>query len=749
MSSASPPPSDTDLDFAPTLRGLRKGLKVFDARYTLVRQLGRGGMGVVWLARDEKLELEVALKFLPENLVHDEIALDDLRRETRRCMKLTHQHIVHVYDFVTDEDTAAIAMEYVEGKSFSALRLEQPGRVFEVGQLAPMVRQVCEALVYAHEQARVVHYDLKPGNLMLSSGGLVKVMDFGIAASITDSASRQSRKVSTAGMGTLHYMSPQQLGGYPPSVADDVYSLGATIYELVTGRPPFHGYRDRALEEQIQSMVPPSMGERRAELGIEGAQPVPALWEEVIAACLEKEAEKRPRSVAEVWQRLGGEAVVRSAGSSGGTKAAGRSAEGPAAGSGSVVRAGSSKKALLTGMAAVLCLGSAAGWWLGVEAPRRAEAARIEQQRVAQAAADAAEAARIARERAEAEAARLAKEKADAEEEQKRMAAAAEAARLAKEKADAEEKARAMAAEAERKRMAAQEEEQKRKEAALVAALSGAEKSAPFGNSLGMKFVPAGTPGVLFSVWETRVRDFEAFVEESGHDAVSQNAYGGLAYTLESGDEWKQAGGSWRDPRFPSKQSGEHPVVCVSYLDAEAFCAWLTKKERAAGKIPATASYRLPSDSEWNRACGSSTYPWGENYPPKSSDGNYCGKEAMVGAYEGYTNDLVKAGFRDGAARTSAVGMFKENRFGLYDMGGNVFEWCSTWYTADLNDEETKKAVPGLKDDGGGQAYRVLRGASWFSNVRVRLRSSYRVYGHPVGRGAYYGFRCVLVVAGG
>lgn len=278
-------------------------------------------------------------------------------------------------------------------------------------------------------------------------------------------------------------------------------------------------------------------------------------------------------------------------------------------------------------------------------------------------------------------------------------------------------------------------------------------KNTPFQNSIGMAFVPAGTPGVLFSVWETRVRDFEAFVEETGHDAINENNFGTKALTLEKTADgsvgWEQKGGSWRDPRFPASQTAEHPVVCISYLDAEAFCAWLTKKERAIGKIPPNASYRLPSDSEWSRACGPGEFPWGDHFPPRTTDGNYCGQEAMVGVYQGLTNDLVNAGFKDAAARTGQVGMFTDNRFGLCDMGGNVWEWCSTWFTADLNDSQTKKALPALANDKGGQTFRVLRGASWSVIFRVLMRSSCRGFGHPLDRDDYNGFRCVLAMAGG
>src|SRR5438034_5392528 len=118
-----------------TLREFRSGQKLF-GRYTLVKILGRGGMGVVWLARDEELEREVALKFLPDLIIHDAAVLSDLKRETRRCLELTHKNIVRIYDFVHDERSGCISMEYIDGKPLSNLRAEKEEKVFEPNELS-------------------------------------------------------------------------------------------------------------------------------------------------------------------------------------------------------------------------------------------------------------------------------------------------------------------------------------------------------------------------------------------------------------------------------------------------------------------------------------------------------------------------------------------------------------------------------------------------------------------------------------
>ena len=287
-----------DLDLGATLKGFSSGQKVF-GRYTLKKILGRGGMGVVWLARDEKLEREVALKFLPEVVKSDRAAMEDLKRETRRALDLTHTHIVRIYDFVEDATTAAIAMEYISGDTLSNRRLDQPAKVFEPGELRRWVKQVCEALAYAHEKARIVHRDLKPANLMLDAHGDLKIADFGISRSISDSVSRVSAQAGSSG--TPAYMSPQQMMGEKPEVADDVYALGATLYELLTGKPPFFSGN---LIAQVQSKVPASIAERRLELEVAGA-PVPPEWAAAIAACLAKEPAQRPASAREVAQQLG------------------------------------------------------------------------------------------------------------------------------------------------------------------------------------------------------------------------------------------------------------------------------------------------------------------------------------------------------------------------------------------------------------------------------------------------------------
>src|SRR5262245_1995039 len=213
------------------------GGQIVFGRYKLIKVLGRGGMGIVWLARDEELERDVALKFLPDLMIQDRSLMDQLKRETKRCLELTHPYIVRIHDFVHDERSGCISMEYVDGETLSNLRAAKEQRVFEPDEIAVWINQLCEALDYAHNRARVIHRDLKPSNLMVNRRADLKITDFGIARSLADSATRLTSEQGRCG--TLVYMSPQQLNGERSTHLDDIYSLGATIYELLTSKPPF------------------------------------------------------------------------------------------------------------------------------------------------------------------------------------------------------------------------------------------------------------------------------------------------------------------------------------------------------------------------------------------------------------------------------------------------------------------------------------------------------------------------------
>lgn len=289
-----------EVDFGETIRGHQPGDTVFD-RFTMRKLIGRGGMGVVWLAGDERLDREVALKFTPDSVLHDEKAVEELKKETLRGLNLAHPNIVRFFDFLQDDRFAAISMEFVDGETIGRLRVREESKVFQPDRIERWIRQMFAALDYAHRTARIVHRDLKPANLLINREGDLKITDFGIAASISESLSRTTG-ASAAMTGTLAYMSPQQAQGAAASIDDDIYSLGCTLYELFTGKPPFYTGN---IAIQVEDEVPPPIHKRRAEFKVQAAGTFPARWEEMIQACLAKNPADRPSSIEEVAQGLG------------------------------------------------------------------------------------------------------------------------------------------------------------------------------------------------------------------------------------------------------------------------------------------------------------------------------------------------------------------------------------------------------------------------------------------------------------
>lgn len=304
MSTSAPSPQDPEEGVTVRESGISvtgDGSETLFGRYRTMREIGRGGMGLVVLAHDTVLDVPVALKLVPEVVVHDSEGIGDLKKEVLRGMELTHPNIVRVFSFEQDSKTAVIVMEHVQGETLAQKKVQKPNRCFDCDEILPWIEQLCAALDYAHHEARIAHRDLKPGNLLVNAAGRLKVADFGIASSLSDTLSRVSVRRDSAG--TPPYMSPQQAMGEKPTHLDDIYSLGATIYELLTGKPPF--FRGNILG-QVMNEEPISMAQRRAEFGVVDRSPIPEVWESVVAACLAKTPGARPESGSSIMSLLKG-----------------------------------------------------------------------------------------------------------------------------------------------------------------------------------------------------------------------------------------------------------------------------------------------------------------------------------------------------------------------------------------------------------------------------------------------------------
>ncbi len=200
-------------------------------RYVLGRQIGRGGMGAVWLAVDEVLGREVAVKRIGEFPGGDTPGLVRAQREANLAARLNHPHVVAVFDFVTEGDEQWLVMEHIAGTDLATF-VQQSGKL-EPDEAAHLLGQVAEALTAAHE-ADIVHRDVKPSNILLTPDGTAKLADFGIARA-RDSTLTASGMVS----GSPAYLAPEVAAGKPATEASDVWSLGATLYQALTGRQPY------------------------------------------------------------------------------------------------------------------------------------------------------------------------------------------------------------------------------------------------------------------------------------------------------------------------------------------------------------------------------------------------------------------------------------------------------------------------------------------------------------------------------
>ena len=824
---------------------------VFNLKKVLPTAMGESP---IWIAEDDVAEREVSLHFIPTEVGTDPDVCEALRTEVRRGRQLIHPNILRVHDLADEPTWSAVVMDSFEGQSLARLLQEKSRGFFEAEEVLPWLDSLLQTLSDAHGIG-LLHRDLNLHDLILTSDDRILISCFGITRVVTDALRRKGSKED----GLLVYTSPQLLGYSAPTVSDDIYSLGACLFELLTGHPIFEG---QGIENKIRSERPPAVSECRQRLGRNGDLLFPN-WEKVIAQCLAKNPTERPASILKIQERLGfrtetpepkmGPAVtpppalgptpkdpvqkVPSAlvqkeepehmGVAGedheDVSLSGEAREtlnlGPrrpllTSPTTPMERERRSRNTLLFWILAVGGVGT--GLWFGSNAlvkhfrPKPVEVPipkvvpnpdkALEGQFVAPAAPgqdpqltalrpglpmkpkdaspDALSPEGLAPGSlepprpsapvvppkpvpapvtppatvpvAEPEPAPTVPQVDPRLEEAQKVVEAALARSLMaakdyeklKSRKDPNTQQRAAIAAAKKAKESAEQrvkEVQKSLDELLKSVAPVAPPVAPVEakpvvppkasapvdpnrppnaveNSIGMLFLPVGDN--LFSMYETRVKDYVTFIEETGSSQTN-----------------------WRIPGFD--QTPDHPVVMVSWNDANAFCKWLTERERKLGILSAAEYYRLPTDLEWSKAVGlpeeggktpferdglfSDRFPWGTQWPPPSGAGNFTGQETG--------SDIAIKGYTDGFPWTAPVGSFKPNEFGLYDMSGNVWEWCMDTIT---------------KDSTRAGRNRVLRGGSWFQgSLQQLLLSSCRVSAPPERELDCYGFRVIRSKDGG
>jgi formylglycine-generating enzyme required for sulfatase activity len=601
--------------------------------YELLRLIGKGGYGEVWLARDRAGAYRAVKVVFRESFDHDrpyEREYEGIRKFEPISRSYENQvQILHVgrqddegrfYYIMELADDETRGQEIDPGtyvpKTLKS-ELKKRGRL-PVEQCLRVAAALAGALENLHQHG-LIHRDIKPGNIIFVNG-LPKLADIGL---VTD------RDVSVSYVGTEGYIPPEG----PSSPQADIYSLGKVLYEMATGR-------DRLDFPELPTNLE-ELPDRGLLLDLNA----------IIAKACAREPKQRYRSAREMFVDL---AALQG-------------------GKGLRTRRVWSRRAMVAAKVGALAVFLGLVGLASYRAWKSGATGRM----------DSAKPARGGK---------------------------SEVREVPGESPFIPPSAPPMALPGAVK-----------PDAPALASPPSSALAAQGGrwtNSLGMVFVPVAATKVLFSIWDTRVQDYARYAaSNSGIDA------------------------SWlRVEHQGVRVSGgpEHPVTMVSWEDAKLFSEWLTRKERASGLIGEGQRYRLPSDVEWSVAVGltepapgnpvskngqiAKVYPWGTAWPPPKGSGNFLDLTAA----SKFGGKSFIEGYDDGFATTSAVGSFRSNRFGLYDMGGNVWQWCEDYWDS-------------------MEGSRVLRGGSWTSDAWALL-SSRRVYHLPDVRKNFIGFRCVLTL---
>ncbi|HWE39224.1 MAG TPA: bifunctional serine/threonine-protein kinase/formylglycine-generating enzyme family protein [Isosphaeraceae bacterium] len=716
-------------------------------RYTILARLGGGGMGSVYLAEDTILGRKVALKVAHLGDGDTTAIVERFRREARAAAGLNHPNLCHVYDFGEIDGVHFLSMAYIEGDSLAELIHWRRG--ITPRSAVEIVRTLALALAEAHARG-VIHRDLKPSNVMMRDLGSRRepvIVDFGLARRDDPTERRLTRTGQV--FGTPHYMPPEQVRGEPQSMgpACDIYALGVILYELLTGRTPFDGPNAVAIMAQIltQDPSPPSML-------------VPGLDPRLELLCLSaiaRDPRSRPASMSEFAATL--DTIVNPAsipspsslfpsdpGAVGHPAPANHTtisdppghardvvpAPPPTTGnrpdSAPPVKAPVPKpsptppapagpqitpilsrwKLFLLGLGALLIV----VFLVSISGKKGDDAVMTTPSTPSTMATPSA--GRI-----------------HPQEPSPKVMPAAPPADPPKADRRDESPPKEITSPATGLVLV-------RIEPGEFDMGSGVDDKEAESDEKPRHHVRITKPFYLGKYEVTRGQ-FRKFVEDTGYKTEGEkDGTGAYGWDAEKKGFHQDSKYTWRNPGF--EQADDHPVVCVSWNDAVAFCKWLSEKEGV--------TYRLPTEAEWEYACraGSTTrYSCGDEPEGLARVGNVAD-----GTAKERFPDWTTIQAPDGYVFTAPVGQFQRNAFGLFDMHGNVWEWCSDRYAADYYHQ-----APSPVDDPQGPSdekasHRVLRGGGWGGDPRY-CRSANRDGGEPAGRINDLGFRVARVQVGG
>ena len=649
-------------------------------KYEIIKELGRGGFGIVYLARDEVLQREVALKVLHPTLVADSTFVTRFMQEARIAARLDHPNVVQVYDFGQEEGRYFLAMAYMPGGALKDL-IKREGKLSPERALK-MLKQVGEGLAYAHRK-QVIHRDLKPGNILLDEDGDARISDLGFAKVLTGQAS-ESLSASGAVIGTPAYIAPEVWRGQKAGTATDVYSLASILVEMVTGAPMFDG--ESTPEVMLKHFQPRQLPED-----------LPESWHQALLTAFDEDPEKRFKSVKAFMDAL--------------THVEQQATQAPKAShvkpipqekhhagfkekeAGAVVEKDQSypvdpgertkvgqnvmplnqgnvrlqpsrmgqpkKKWLLPGLLGLVALVLMVILVLLVQKNNTAKWAFYTQQ-------------------TQSVTATFTRTNTPMQTNTPTPTKVLTPTRTST------------------------------ITPTLTPTLGIGSTMIREKDGMGMVYVPEGT----FTMGST---DSDAAYDESPVREVRLDAYWIDKYEVSNGQYQKCVNaGKCTKPRstdsytrssyYGKAEYDNYPVIYVSWHQAKAYCEW--------------AGGSLPTEAQWEKAARGTDarkYPWGDESP---------------------NSNLVNYGEIKGD--TTAVGSYPRGAspYGAMDMAGNVWEWVLDWYGPYDAAETNNPQGPGTGD------YRVLRGGGWYSSSGG-IRSANRRYLNPTITGDYIGFRCV------